>query len=142
PLQFRQMELSNLDKNYSIARISSFLLDREKNLWLGWFQRGLVFIPSTNKQFEFWRVLELEEADKHKINAVTTDANGKIWYSVEGLGVLQADSGGHVIQTFPDLRNITQLQMDDQGVLWFLSYQQGLGKIIDGQDVRFLNLFA
>lgn len=142
PLQFRQMELSNLDKNYSIARISSFLQDREKNLWLGWFQRGLVFIPSSNKQFEFWRVLELEETDKHKINAVTTDANGNIWYSVEDLGVFQADSGGHVIQTFPDLRNITQLQMDDQGVLWFLSYQQGLGKIIDGQDVHYLNLFA
>lgn len=142
PLQFRQMELSNLDKNYSIARISSFLLDREKNLWLGWFQRGLVFIPFSNKQFEFWRVLELEESDKHKINAVTTDADGNIWYSVEGLGVFQADSSGYVIQTFPNLRNVTQLQMDDQGVLWFLSYQQGLGKIIDGQDIRYLNLFA
>src|SRR5690606_5008219 len=35
PLRFNRIELSNLDRNYSIARISSFLQDREKNLWLG-----------------------------------------------------------------------------------------------------------
>jgi signal transduction histidine kinase/ligand-binding sensor domain-containing protein/DNA-binding response OmpR family regulator len=142
PLQLQQMELSNLDKNYRNARISSFLQDREKNLWLGWFQRGLVFIPSSNKQFEFWRVLELEESDKNKISAVTTDHHGHIWYSVEGMGVFQADSTGHIIQTFPVLDNITQLIMDDQGDIWFLSYSRGLGKITEGREVTYLHLFA
>lgn len=142
PLRFNRIELSNLDRNYSIARISSFLQDREKNLWLGWFQRGLVFIPSSNKQFEFWRVLELEESDKYKINAVTTDHNADVWYSVENRGVFNADKTGHIIQQFPELSDITQLQEDAQGDLWFLSYRRGLGKITKDRKVIYLDLFA
>lgn len=143
PLQLAQMELSNLDKNYVNARITTFLEDREKNLWLGWFQRGLVFIPASSKQFEFWRILEIEQSDKNKINAITTDQNGHIWYSVEGIGVFQADSTGHVVHTYPELDNITQLRSDGQGDIWFLSYNRGLGKIMsDRREAIYLDLFA
>src|SRR5690606_6535736 len=67
PLLIRQTELSNLDKNYSKASIRTFFQDQESNFWLGWFQRGLVFIPASSHQFEFWRILEMEESDSKKI---------------------------------------------------------------------------
>ena len=137
----RQAELPNLDKNYSQARIQTFLQDREKNLWLGWFQRGLVFIPAASKQFSFWRVLELDESDKEKINAITTDYNKHIWYSVDGNGLFMADSNGHVLKHHPDLLNVTQLVPDKKENIWFTSYLQGLGKINTKNGVaEYLNL--
>ncbi|RZF59312.1 hybrid sensor histidine kinase/response regulator transcription factor [Sphingobacterium corticibacterium] len=125
----RQAELPNLDKSYSQARIQTFLQDREKNLWLGWFQRGLVFIPATSKQFSFWRVLELDELDKDQINAITTDHNKHTWYSVDGNGVFMADSNGHLLRRYGDLRNVTKLIVDKNENIWFTSYLDGLGKI-------------
>ncbi|MCW3709610.1 hypothetical protein UE99_040875, partial [Burkholderia cenocepacia] len=73
PLRIRQTELSSLDKNYSKAGIRTFFQDRENNFWLGWYQRGLVFIPAAGKQFEFWRILDIEESDRKKINAIMKD---------------------------------------------------------------------
>src|SRR5690606_28533233 len=55
-LLIKQAEFSILDKNYTNARLQTVLHDREKILWLGWFLRGLVFIPSSSQQFEFWRI--------------------------------------------------------------------------------------
>lgn len=142
PLVVRPTKLSNLNKNYSKASFQTFLQDRENNFWLGWFQRGLVFVPVGSEQFDFWPVLEVEESDKKKINAITTDRHGHIWYSVENMGVFKADSMGHVIQNYPGLYNITQLLEDSTGDIWFLSYTRGLGKIENGnREAVYLDLF-
>lgn len=143
PLLLKKAVLPNLDKNYNKARIQAILQDREKNLWLGWFERGLAFVPASNKQFTFWRVLETEESDRKKINAITTDRQKNIWYSVDGGSVFQTDSTGHILQNHSTLTNITQLLPDNEDNIWFSSYTQGLGKInIKSGKVTFLDKFV
>ncbi|PRD47840.1 hybrid sensor histidine kinase/response regulator transcription factor [Sphingobacterium haloxyli] len=132
PLLIRQTELPNLDKNYSKASIRTFFQDKESNFWLGWFQRGLVFIPASSRQFEFWRILEVEESDSKKINVITTDQQGHIWYGVEGAGLFKADSTGHILKRYPHLQDIMQVLEDKRGHIWFLSFRRGLGKIDEG----------
>lgn len=134
PLLIRQTELSNLDKNYSKASIRTFFQDQESNFWLGWFQRGLVFIPASSHQFEFWRILEIEESDSKKINAITTDRRKHIWYSVEGAGLFKVDSTGRILKRYPQLHDIMQLLEDQRGHIWFLSFRRGLGKIEEGKS--------
>lgn len=142
-LMITQAKLPNLDQNYSQAYIRTFFQDREKKLWLGWYQRGLVFIPATSKQFVFWRILDVEETDKKKINAITTDSYKHIWYSVGGGGVFKTDSTGHILKSYPDLMNITQLLPDKENNLWFISQTEGLGKIeATTGRARYLNRFA
>ncbi|MGO3804886.1 MAG: two-component regulator propeller domain-containing protein [Sphingobacterium sp.] len=143
PFLIKRDQLSNLDKTYSNARIKTVLQDREKNLWLGWFQRGLVFIPASSKQFEFWRILEIEESDTKKIKTITTDRDKHVWYSIEGKGVFRVDSTGNLLQSYPQLHNITQLLENENGDIWFLSYDKGLGKIeVKSEKAIFLNLFS
>lgn len=143
PLLIKQAEFSNLDNNYTKARIQTVLQDREKNLWLGWFQRGLVFIPSSSKQFEFWRILEREESDSKKINTITSDRHKHVWYSVESKGVFKTDNSGEVLESYPQLLRVTQLLEDVHGNIWFLSFDKGLGKIdVENEKVTFLNLFV
>ncbi|HLS95090.1 MAG TPA: two-component regulator propeller domain-containing protein [Sphingobacterium sp.] len=143
PLRIRQTELSSLDKNYSKAGIRTFFQDRENNFWLGWYQRGLVFIPAAGKQFEFWRILDIEESDRKKINAIMKDRDGFVWYSVKGAGVFQADGAGRVLRRYTDLQNITQLLEDTNGDILFLSFDRGLGKIFRGSGkATYLDLLA
>src|SRR5690606_11032537 len=138
----RQTELSNLDKNYSKATIRTFFQDQESNFWLGWFQRGLVFIPASSHQFEFWRILEIEESDSKKINTILTDRKKHIWYSVESAGLYKVDSTGRILTNYPNLTDITQLLEDKKGNIWFLSSRRGLGKIDQGKkEAIYLNVF-
>ncbi|PRD54615.1 hybrid sensor histidine kinase/response regulator transcription factor [Sphingobacterium gobiense] len=142
PLLIRQTELSNLDKNYSKAGIRTFFQDQESNFWLGWFQRGLVFIPASSHQFEFWRILETEETDSKKINVITTDQQRHIWYSVEDAGLFKVDSTGHILKRYPELHDIMQVLEDKRGDIWFLSYRRGLGKIEEGKsNAIYLDIF-
>lgn len=129
PLIGTRAELPNLDNDYRHGRIRTFLQDRENNLWLGWFQRGLVFIPVQSRQFEFWRILDLEQADKKTINAITRDQKGNIWYAVDYEGIFRADPQGISHQKIHTAADITKLETAADGTIWFSSYTKGLGQI-------------
>lgn len=129
PLIAIQADLPNFDKSYSQGRIRTFLQDREKNIWLGWFQRGLVFIPVRSNQFEFWRILDLEESDKKSIRAVTKDHTGRIWYAVENKGIFVSDNAGISHRHISDQYDVSRMEVDVDGLLWFSSHSRGLGQI-------------
>lgn len=141
PLTAIQADLPNLDKSYSQGRIRTFLQDREKNLWLGWFQRGLVFIPVQSNQFKFWRILDTEESDKKSIRAITKDHSGRIWYAVENKGIYVSDSLGVSHRKISDQYDVTEFEIDSDGILWFSSYSRGLGQINTNTDeITYLNI--
>lgn len=142
-LTVKQAELATRDKDYSRGRIRTFFQDRKKNLWLGWSNQGLVFIPASNKQFEFWRVLSFDEADKRNITSITQDRLKNVWYAVEGKGVFKADSSGNIQKAFPELKDVVKLVAADNGEIWYASHNRGLGIIKpDKNEVIFKNLFV
>ncbi|WP_294182998.1 two-component regulator propeller domain-containing protein [uncultured Sphingobacterium sp.] len=129
PLIAAQAELPNLDNDYRHARIRALLQDRENNLWLGWFQRGLIFIPVQSKQFEFWRISGREKTDQNIISAITRDRQGNIWYAVEREGVFKTDRQGISHQQINTIADINKLEVASDGTIWFSSYDKGLGQI-------------
>ncbi|MEN5085557.1 two-component regulator propeller domain-containing protein [Sphingobacterium faecium] len=129
PLIAAHAELPNLDNDYRNGRIRTLLQDRENNLWLGCFQRGLVFIPVQSKQFEFWRILSREKAAQNMISAITRDQQGNIWYGVENEGVFKTDPQGISHQQINAVQDINKLETAADGTIWFSSYDNGLGQI-------------
>jgi len=143
PLTAMRAELPNLDNNYRQGRIRTLLQDRENNLWLGWFQRGLVFIPVQSRQFEFWRILELEESDKKTISAITGDQEGNIWYAVDYEGIFKAGPRGGSHHKIHAIQDVTKLETAVDGTIWFSSYAKGLGRINPRSgEVTYLNICA
>ncbi len=132
PLIAARAELPNLDNDYRNGRIRALLQDRENNLWLGCFQRGLVFIPVQSKQFEFLRILSREKAAQNIISAITRDRHGNIWYGVENEGVFKTDPQGVSQQQINTVQDITKLETAADGTIWFSSYDNGLGQIDPG----------
>lgn len=129
PLTAVRAELPNLDNNYRHGRIRTFLQDWENNLWLGWFQRGLVFIPVQSRQFEFWRILDLEESDKKNISAITGDDKGNIWYAIDYEGIFKAAPHGGAHHKILSIQDVTKLETGADGTIWFSTYSKGLGQI-------------
>lgn len=129
PLIAAPAELPNLDNDYRQGRIRTILQDRENNLWLGWFQRGLVFIPGQSKQFEFWRILSREKTDQKNITAITRDREGSIWYALEHGGIFKTDAQGSSHRQINTVQDVTKLETGTDGTIWFSSYAKGLGRI-------------
>ncbi len=59
--------------NVGLANMVSVLEDREQNLWLGCFQKGVVMVPTRPTSFHYWDLLK-----KNIIREIILDSTVRI----------------------------------------------------------------
>lgn len=59
--------------NVNTAKVVSMIEDRNQNLWLGCFQKGILMIPNRPMAFDFWDMSEKEYESGGTITSVFRD---------------------------------------------------------------------
>ncbi|WP_303884937.1 ligand-binding sensor domain-containing protein, partial [Dysgonomonas mossii] len=71
------------------GKIHALLEDRDKNLWLGCFMKGLLVIPNKSTQFNFWNIVNNQNQLGNLITSIYKDHEGYIWCTVDRVGILK-----------------------------------------------------
>ena len=87
----------------SNAKVHSILEDKDGNLWLGLFQKGLVFLPKTQNRFDYYgyRSVIKNTVGTGCITAICTDRNGVTWVGTDTEGLFAIDAEGNRLKHYP-----------------------------------------
>ncbi len=131
-------EISSTPFDFSKSKIHSILLDRDKNIWLGFFQKGLFFIPNTKSKFNYfgYKSLNYNIIGSSSVTAIHKDSKGITWIGTDNDGTYGINNKGEQIYHYkktsspnsaPDI--VYSIHEDLHGSIWLGSYTDGLAKL-------------
>ena len=110
----------------------SILKDRDGNLWVGAYQRGVIMIPAEDVTFHYIgrRSFVANVIGSSPISSLLAERDGTLWVGTQGDGLYHLNANGtqrkhyRMEDGFPDA--IFALTKGKDGNLWFGSFEQGL----------------
>lgn len=126
------------------SKVHSILEDKEGNLWLGIFQKGLAYVPSMQNNFNYWgyKSYNKNNIGSNCVMSIFRDREGTIWVGTDNDGLYAVDEEGNRLAHYKDQGNnnsaplnIMSVLEDSRRQLWVGSYFSGLS-IIDKQTGR------
>lgn len=117
------------------AKVHSILQDRNKNLWLGIFQKGIVFLPAHRERFEYigHKLLHNNPIGTGCIMSIFKDADNHLWIGADNEGVFELNSNHKQVKHYRPgdapgcvSNTITSIFQDSDGNLWLGAYAKGL----------------
>lgn len=124
--------------DFSEGKVHSILQDNDGNLWLGLFQKGIVFIPQMENTFEYYgnKSIHYNPIGKGCVMAIFQDKKQHIWIGADNEGLFELDADGKLIHHYKPtdaLASIANTVMciyeDSEGDLWIGSYMRGVGRL-------------
>ncbi len=123
--------------DFSKGKVHSILQDKDDNLWLGMFQKGVVLIPGTEKEFDYWGFKSLGDSPigNNSVMSVFEDRSGVVWVGIDSEGLYAVNRRGRRLAHFvPDASPtsvsnvILSIYEDSRGDMWVGSYTKGLAR--------------
>lgn len=134
----KDYDITSLPFNFTKGKIHSILLDRDGNTWLGFFQKGLIFIPTSENKFEYfgYKSLNNNPIGSSSVTSIFKDKEGITWIGTDNDGIYGINEEGERISHFyktsspysaPNI--IHSIYEDSFGNMWIGSYTDGLAKL-------------
>ncbi len=120
------------------SKVHSILQDRDGNLWLGIFQKGLLFIPGMQNKFNYYGFKSYLKSSigSSCVMAICVDSQGVAWIGTDNDGLYAIDDDGKQLAHFKEENgnrrapsNIMCIFEDSEHKLWVGSYFSGLAQI-------------
>lgn len=120
------------------GKVHSIIEDRDKNIWLGLFQKGVVFISSAPNHFEYWGMKQNTSSPigLGSVMSICKDREGISWVGVDNEGLYAVDEAGKMIHHYVQTASpnsvsdiILSIYEDRSGNLWLGSFTRGLCRI-------------
>lgn len=133
--QVENYELNSSPFDLAERKVHYILQDRNSNIWLGLFQKGVVFMPRQDKMFQYYghKSLHYNPIGKGCVMAVYKDRNHHLWISGDNEGLYELDEDGMRIHHYQPgkeahaISNTTLCMFEDsQNNFWIGSYTSGL----------------
>ncbi|MDO4164971.1 MAG: two-component regulator propeller domain-containing protein [Bacteroides sp.] len=124
--------------DFSEGKIHAILEDKDKNLWLGLFQKGIVLIPRQENPFEYYgyKSIYYNPIGKGCVMAVYQDRNYHLWVGTDNEGLFELGIDGRRLKHYrpgTSMHSMANTVMcmyeDSEGNFWIGSYTHGLGKM-------------
>ncbi len=119
-------------------KIHSILEDRDRNLWLGVFQKGIVFIPNQTNPFQYFgnKSIHNNPIGTGCVMAILKDSRNRLWISADSEGIYELDENGSCLHHYaPDNHphsvagTVMCMFEDSEKNFWLGSYTNGLEKL-------------
>ena len=124
--------------DFSEGKIHAILEDRDKNLWVGLFQKGIVLIPKQENPFEYYgnKSIYYNPIGQGCVMSIYQDSNHHLWVAADNEGVFELDAEGRRLRHYQPGNNprsmantIMCMYEDTNGDFWLGSYTRGLAKL-------------
>ncbi|MBP1612866.1 MAG: tmoS 12 [Bacteroidetes bacterium] len=123
------------------TKIQTIFEDRDSNLWLGCFSKGILVIPNESPKFKFWPLSGNEYQMGNTPISICKDHNENIWCAVENEGIIKLNNKGAFIKHLNTFDDITKIYEDSHKKLWITSYKHGLGVLNEkSEQCNFMNI--
>ncbi|MDR1936984.1 MAG: response regulator [Tannerellaceae bacterium] len=116
--RWHSVENSHTSFNFNTARIHALMEDRDMNLWLGCFQKGILMMPNEPMQFDFWSLPGNEYKLRGAVTSICKDYQGAVWCSIDNEGIFRFDEKGRVMKHFLPTQSIAKIFEDSNHTLW------------------------
>ncbi|MDL2305933.1 hybrid sensor histidine kinase/response regulator, partial [Bacteroides sp. OttesenSCG-928-D19] len=135
----KDYEVNAAPFDFSTSKVHSILEDRDNNLWLGIFQKGLILIPGTINKFNYYgyRSIRKNTIGSGCVMSIWMDRTGVTWVGTDNDGLYAIDDDGEQLLHFTHDSNkpasvpgtVMAIYEDSNNHLWLGSYFNGLAKM-------------
>ena len=126
------------DVDISKQKVTAFCEDRDGNVWIGMFQKGIAMIPKAGEPFHYTDLTQVEGDNGHMLRMLFTNREGKRYLGVEQNGLQVFDSHQRLLHHWLQGHTVMGGCLDSQQRLWVGTYYNGLYLIdpVSGQERR------
>jgi signal transduction histidine kinase/ligand-binding sensor domain-containing protein/DNA-binding response OmpR family regulator len=127
----------------SRAKIPVLYEDRNRNLWLCCYQKGLLMVSNEVSLFDKWAISPQQYPEAGTVQSVFIDRDGNVWNSVENESVFKMDKQGNIVEHLNlDGHNFSSVFQDRAGNIWFGGRYSGLFQLDPktGKTTKHLNV--
>jgi signal transduction histidine kinase/ligand-binding sensor domain-containing protein/DNA-binding response OmpR family regulator len=125
--QYAPIDLDN-------CKVHSIIQDKQGNIWVGIFQKGLLIIPQLRNNFDYIKISESKGSTSVNMACVTSiirDDSRNLWIGTDGSGLFKISDDGtktrFTTENTPLSNNsILTLTVDKRGTLWISTYMGGI----------------
>ena len=125
--------------NFNKSKVHSILKDKQGNIWLGFFQKGVMIIPPVTNGFKYmgYKSSTHNTIGSCCIMSVCKDHNGSYWIGTDNDGIYCIGADGKPKAHFeptedakhPVPSTIMSVYEDSDRNIWIGSYRDGLAKL-------------
>lgn len=124
--------------DFNNAKVRTLFEDRDQNLWMGCYQKGLVMLSKESTPFHFWSIPDREYPGAGVITALHKDDEGHIVSGIENEGIFKITSEGNITEHLLAGKTYSSIYKDYSGNLWFGGYYSGLYMQDTAGNVHFM----
>lgn len=118
--------LNSSELNTEEAKMVSLFWDKDENLWIGCFQRGIALYSTETDIFQSWEYPEEDKRFHNPASVVMQDSKGNIWVGIERRGVMCVNPQKEIIGRWLSGRTVISLREESDGKVWAGTYYQDL----------------
>jgi ligand-binding sensor domain-containing protein/DNA-binding response OmpR family regulator/two-component sensor histidine kinase len=111
------------------GKIHAFLRDRAGNEWVGYFQRGLLFISNQENLFNSLPLSRLANNNNNILRSVFSNSAGNFFLCQELGGVTEVNNSGQPVGHWMDGYTVNTMYENADGSFWVGTYRDGLYKL-------------
>lgn len=125
--------------DFSKSKVHSLIEDKDHNLWLGIFQKGLILVPGISNKFDYYgyKSIHNNTIGSSCVMAIHTDEQATIWIGTDNDGLYAINDQGKQLRHYTHQAGNPQsvpgtilcLYEDSDQELWLGSYFDGLARI-------------
>ena len=124
--------------DFSEGKIHTIMEDRDKNLWVGLFQKGIVLMPKQENPFEYYgnKSIHYNPIGQGCVMSIYQDSNRHLWVGADNEGIFELVAEGSSLRLYQpgynprSMANTIMCLFEDTIVdFWLGSYTRGLAKL-------------
>lgn len=136
--QLEDFTLNTAPIDFSEGKVHVILEDKDKNLWLGLFQKGIVLMPKQEHPFEYYgsKSIYYNPIGQGCVMSIFQDGDHHLWVGTDNDGIYELDENGVRLRHFQPgssprsvANTIISIYEDSDKNLWVGSYTRGLAKM-------------
>lgn len=113
-----QLENSNNTFNLSTAFVNDIYEDKDYNLWIGCYKKGLYLINQQKATFNTWSFSTQNYSIGSCVSSIAQGENGETWCTVQNSGVFCFDKTGKIIAHPKSPAGTSIIYKDRKGEYW------------------------
>ena len=113
-----QLENSNSNFNLSTAFVNDIIEDKDNNLWIGCYKKGLYLLNQRQQAFSSWSFSAQNYIIGNSVSSIAPGENGETWCTVQNSGVFCFDASGKIIAHPTSPAGTCIIYKDRQGAYW------------------------